>query len=302
VRRLDDGRVDFIGRVDDQVKLRGFRVEPGEVAAALLQLPVVEQAVVVVRRDGPADKRLVAYVVARQRTSAEELRDALARQLPGYMVPAAFVFLAEIPLTANGKVDRRALPAPEVEARPAAGNVEPRDATERLLAKLWSDVLGAERVGVHDDFFALGGDSILTIQIVARAREAGLSFTPRQLFEHPTVARLAPLAAGGEAPRERRAVAGEVALTPIQHWFFEQDRPEPHHFNQAVLLRVEERVDPARLAGALGHLVAHHDMLRARFPRRPDGGWRQEVMRRLERSLSPTATSPDCPPNAGDPP
>ncbi|HEU0080147.1 MAG TPA: amino acid adenylation domain-containing protein, partial [Longimicrobiaceae bacterium] len=240
VRRRADGELEFLGRTDQQVKIRGFRVEPGEVEAVLLEQAGVREAVVVAREDRPRQKRLVGYVLpeAGAALAAAELRARLVERLPEHMVPSAFVVLERLPLSANGKIDRRALPDPE-PAPADAGHVGPRTEVEEVLCALWAEVLRLERVGVHDGFFELGGDSILSIQVVARAHQRGLRLTPRQLFEHPTVARLAGVVErvdpqAGAAPQ--RPVVGEAPLTPIQRWFFAQNLPAPHHFNQALLL------------------------------------------------------------------
>ena len=194
VRWRADGNLEFLGRLDQQVKLRGFRIEPGEVEAALLQHPAVRQAVVLPREDGPGGKRLVAYLVGatEERLTAAQLRGFLQGKLPEYMVPSAFVFLEALPLTPNGKLDRQALPVPD--RQPAAhAYVAPRTPAEEALANIWAEVLGLERVGVHDNFFELGGHSLLATQAAARIRAAypGIELPLRLLFEQPTVAALA---------------------------------------------------------------------------------------------------------------
>ena len=275
VRRRADGVMEYLGRLDDQVKIRGFRIEPGEIEAALREHGDVRQCAVVPREDAPGEKRLVAYVVGG--ADADSLREHLRRTLPEYMVPAAFVPLDALPLTPSGKLDRGALPAP---ARAAAGDryVAPRTPVEAALAAVWAEVLRMDRVGVEDGFFALGGDSILSIQVVSRARRAGVEVTPRQMFEHQTIAALAAAAAHGRvagAPRaEQGRVEGPAPLTPIQAWFFEQAQPEPGHFNQSVLLEVHPSVDGAALEAALAAVLEHHDALRLRF-RRTASGWEQ---------------------------
>jgi acyl carrier protein len=191
-RYLADGNIEFLGRVDEQVKIRGFRVEPGEVEAALSGYPAVHQAVVVVKKDANGSERLVAYVVvSREHTpSVRELRGYLKEKLPEYMVPSAFVTLDGLPLMPNGKVDRKALPAPEVLRPELLGDfVAPRDALEEQLVSIWEEVLGVERVGIHDDFFELGGHSLLATQVISRVRDAfGVELPLRSLFEEPTVA------------------------------------------------------------------------------------------------------------------
>jgi len=190
------------------------------------------------------------------------------------MVPSAFVVLDALPLTANGKVDRRALPAPE--GRPEIGTyAAPRTPTEETLAAIWREVLKVERIGINDNFFELGGDSIQSIQVVARANRAGLKLTVRQMFDRQTIAGLAGVVGeAGPVAAEQGRVRGEVPVTPIQRWFFEQRLEEAHHFNQALLLESREALSPARLEDALGHVVAHHDALRLRF-RHEATGWRQ---------------------------
>jgi amino acid adenylation domain-containing protein/non-ribosomal peptide synthase protein (TIGR01720 family) len=271
-RWLPSGDLEFLGRLDHQVKVRGFRVEPAEVEAALARHPAVREAAVVAREDAPGERRLVAYLVPRPGHPApapDELRPLLQRSLPDYMLPAAFVPLEALPLTPNGKLDRAALPAPG-PARPelAQPYAPPRSPAEEALAAIWAEVLGLERVGVRDNFFDLGGDSILAIRMVAGAARRGLRLTVRSLFQHQTVAELAAVAgAGAPAEAEQGPVTGPVPLTPIQRWFFEQRPPAPHHFNQAALRETPPGADPALLRAAVGHLLAHHDALRLRFRR-----------------------------------
>jgi amino acid adenylation domain-containing protein/non-ribosomal peptide synthase protein (TIGR01720 family) len=273
-RYRPDGNVEFLGRLDHQVKIRGFRVEPGEIEAALSQHPAVNEAVVLAREDTPGNHRLVAYVARRgeQTVNTSELRGFLERKLPAYLVPAAFVILDALPVTPNGKVDRKALPAPAQDRPELAGDyVAPQSTAEKTLAEIWTQVLGVKQIGAHDNFFELGGDSILSIQVIARAAQAGLRLTPKQLFEHPTIAGLAAVA--GTAPTvfaEQGVVTGPAPLTPIQHWFFEQSLPEPHHWNQSVLLAARESLDRASLENALRQLLAHHDALRLHFKQQDD--------------------------------
>jgi amino acid adenylation domain-containing protein/non-ribosomal peptide synthase protein (TIGR01720 family) len=277
-RHRSDGQLEFLGRIDGQVKIRGHRVEPGEVEAALLRHPAVRAAAVVPSAPEEGHRRLLAYFVPRQEPapSTEDLHSFLAASLPGPMIPASFVPLPALPLTANGKVDRKALESTDHQ-RPSLSQsfVEPGTWAERTLAGIWRDVLQLERVGIHDNFFHLGGDSILSIQIVARANRAGLSLEPAQMFQHQTIAALAALSGASDAAEaEQGPVTGEVPLTPIQHRFFEQEQTALHHYNQAVLLALRQRVEPDVLERALGGLLEHHDALRLRFT--PEArGWRQ---------------------------
>ncbi|UXY15519.1 amino acid adenylation domain-containing protein [Chitiniphilus purpureus] len=282
VRQRADGSIEFLGRIDDQVKIRGYRVEPGEVRAAVLQAAAVQEAEVVAMPSGDGRLQLQAYVVpAAAGFDAAALRAALAQALPDYMVPAAIVALPALPLTANGKVDRRALaalPQPDTAAVSDAADA-PQGEAECILAGIWAELLRRERVGRHDNFFEAGGDSILALQIIARARKRGLRFTPKQLMEHQTIAAVAALAtleqpAAGAVPAAP-APAAAFALTPIQRWFFEQGFAEAHHWNQSLLLSATGPVDPLLVQRAVAAVYAHHDALRLGFATDGAGGWQQ---------------------------
>ncbi|MDQ2835883.1 MAG: amino acid adenylation domain-containing protein [Actinomycetota bacterium] len=276
-----EGTLEYLGRSDHQVKIRGFRIELGEIEARLIEHPEVSEAIVLAREDKPGDRRLVGYLIAPAELPVSQLRAWLERTLPGYMVPAAFVQLNSLPLTASGKVDRGALPAPGT-ARPelADGFVAARSELEVLLAEIWASVLGLDRVGMYDNFFDLGGDSILSIQIVARAVAAGVRLTPRMVFEHQTIAEMATAsAAQPTAQVEHALVLGPAPLTPIQRWFFARALPEPDHYNQSVLLTVPPELTEADLAAMLADLVGRHSALRLRFLQR-DGQWVQESLDR----------------------
>ncbi|WP_414584620.1 amino acid adenylation domain-containing protein [Scytonema sp. PCC 10023] len=267
-RYLPDGNIEYLGRIDNQVKIRGFRIELGEIEAVLHQHPSVDSVVVTARVDTPGEQRLVAYIVPQQHTAPtiSELRQFLKARLPNYMVPQAIVMLESLPLTPNGKVDRRALPAPELQRELLDKYVAPRTRIEEMLAAIWASVLKIEQVGIHDNFFELGGDSILSIQIIARANQQGIVLSPKQLFMHQTIAELAAVAGTTEAiVAEQGLVTGTAPLTPIQHWFFEQNLPEPHHFNQSFLLSVPAEWKPELLQQVVQYLLLHHDALRLRF-------------------------------------
>ncbi|HEY2964359.1 MAG TPA: amino acid adenylation domain-containing protein, partial [Pyrinomonadaceae bacterium] len=272
-----DGVIEYLGRLDQQVKVRGFRIELGEIEAVLSRHPNVREAVVVVRGEGE-EKRLFAYVCGELESAATELRNFLKQHLPEYMVPAAFVVLDKLPLSNSGKVDRKRLPAPET-SRPSLAEtyVEPRTEVERVLARIWSEVLSLEQVGIHDNFFELGGDSILSVQIVARAHQAGLQLTANQVFYHQTIAGLAAVAES--APQLTAAAQGEVTgpveLIPVQHWFFEQELPEPNHFNMSVIVSVGNDMNMDALRGSLAAVLRHHDALRMRYEKLSDGTWQQ---------------------------
>ncbi|MEU1799623.1 amino acid adenylation domain-containing protein [Streptomyces sp. NPDC019937] len=275
---LPGGDIDFRGRTDDQVKIRGFRIELGEIETALARVPGVDQACVLALDHGRR-KQLVGYVVPAAGTEAEpgRLRDELAAVLPGFMVPSAFAVLDRLPLTTHGKVDRSALATVPVTARQE--HVAPRTETEKSLAGIFRTVLGVERVGMYDGFFDLGGDSILSTQVVSRARRAGMDLTVKELFQHKTVAQLAAVVRpldGAGAGEDERQETGPVPLTPVQHWFFGTHTVNPHHFNQSVMLALSPDTDATALRAALEAIVGHHDALRLRFTR-GDGGWAQEV-------------------------
>jgi amino acid adenylation domain-containing protein len=207
VRYRADGAIEYLGRLDHQVKIRGFRIELGEIEQTLGQQPGIREAVVVARREASGSTRLVAYVTAQagQGLDPLALRQALGRTLPDYMVPAVILPLAELPLSPNGKVDRKALPAPEAEAQRTAAYVAPENDTEQRLAAIWSQVLGLPRVGRQDNFFELGGDSINSLQILARAHQEGIKLTPKQLFDHPTIASVAAVAVIGNIDQAESA-------------------------------------------------------------------------------------------------
>ncbi|MBE9224524.1 amino acid adenylation domain-containing protein [Phormidium sp. LEGE 05292] len=268
VRYLSDGNLEYLGRIDQQVKIRGFRIELGEIETALIQHPAVRETVVLAQEKVLGNKFLVAYIVTEQpEFSISELRHFLKEKLPEYMVPSVFIQIEALPLTPNGKIDRNALPKPDT-TRPELEKVytPPSTPIEIKLVEIWAQVLGVEKVGIYDNFFELGGDSILTIQIVARASQAGLQLTPKELFKHQNIAELAAVAVTKkEILTEQGIVTGAVFLTPIQKWFFEQNLLECHHFNQTVLLEIPQEVDLNLLEQALRHLLLHHDALRLQF-------------------------------------
>ncbi|MFT2018501.1 amino acid adenylation domain-containing protein, partial [Streptomyces sp. 796.1] len=262
------GELEFAGRADDQVKLRGVRIEPAEVRAALLAHADVADAAVLVREDTPGAARLVGYLTPRPGTAADALdtgavlRHAAAR-LPAALVPADLVVLPALPLTSSGKLDRRALPAPQ-RATPGAERTAPRSPAERVIAEQIGALLRLPEVGAHESFFALGGDSITSIQLVSAARRAGWVITPRQVFEHRTVAALALVAtpAPRDAAAEHDAGTGTVPLTPVMHALRERGG-DLRTYSQSLLVTVPAAAGPERLLGALRTVLDHHGMLRA---------------------------------------
>ena len=268
-RFLPNADLEYLGRSDDQVKIRGFRIELGEIQAVLLRHPAVREAFVTVLGSG-SDKRIVAYLVGdREAGTLTALREFCGAAMPPYMIPAAIVYLDRFPLTNNGKIDRKALPVPDdsTRERSAATYVAPRDGAEALLAQIWARALKLDRVGRDEDFFELGGDSILSIQIVSQARRAGIRLTPRDLFEKRTIQRLvadqdaaAPVDSARLAP-----IGGPAPLTPIQRWFFAHTLPDPNHWTQAFLLNLARPLESADLQAAFASLCRTHAALRTAF-------------------------------------
>jgi amino acid adenylation domain-containing protein len=302
-RRRPDGDLEYLGRIDQQVKVRGFRIELGEIEAALLRHPRVQEAVVTARRDDAGDPRLVAYLVVAGATAAGDLRSHLRAALPEYMVPAAFIPLDRMPLTASGKVDRRALPAPE-EVRSAAGAetafAAPRTRTERRLAEAWREVLRLERVGLDDDFFELGGHSLLVTQLASRIRAAfGIELPMASVFESPTLAGLAArIEARLPAEAEREPSAAVLPVLPVlardrplplsfgqeRLWFLDQLEPGSPLYNVPVSLRLRGRLNVPALVRAFREIVRRHEVLRTSFISR-EGGPVQVVAAEAEEAL-----------------
>ncbi|KUH98084.1 hypothetical protein AU189_04840 [Mycolicibacterium acapulense] len=273
-----DGQLRYLGRADEQVKIRGYRIELGEIQAVLSGVDGVEQAVVVAREDRPGDKRLVGYVTETCAGSVDsaQVRSVLAERLPAYMVPAAVVVIDVLPVNLNGKLDIRALPAPEYVD--VDGYRAPGDAVEEILAGIYAEVLGLDRVGVDDSFFDLGGDSISSMQVVARARAAGLRCRPRDVFVEQSVARLARVAVviegGGGAVDDG---VGPVVATPIMHWLAGVEGPVGE-FNQTVVVSAPAGVSEADVVVVLQALLDRHAMLRLRVDDDGAGGWSLQVV------------------------
>jgi tyrocidine synthetase-3 len=264
-RWLPDGRIDYIGRIDDQVKVRGYRIELGEIEGALLQLSHLKEAVVVAKDDHGGSKYLIAYVTADSEVEQAAIREELSQLLPDYMLPSFIVQLDRLPVTPNGKVDRRALPDPDRTGGGADAYQAPDGEREQILAEIWQEVLGAHRIGTKDHFFQLGGDSIKAIQAAARLNKYGLRFEVRDLFRYPTIAELSQRLMLTDRVISQAAIEGEVPLTPIQHWFFENSFTDQHYWNQAELIYRPEGFDADMLHQVFLRLTQHHDALRLRF-------------------------------------
>ena len=274
-RYLPDGNIEFLGRIDGQVKIRGFRIELGEIEAVLSQHPRVKQAIAMVHQDRLGDKSLVAYAIAEDPpVSNGELRHFLQQKLPDYLRPNSIVWLDEFPLTPNGKVDRRALPLPDVEAQPETGFVAPRSHTETVIAEIMAAVLARKRVGIHDNFFALGGHSLLAIKLISRLREAfAVELPVRSLFESPTVADLAAFIShsqkttlGDIIPAASEGQPLPLSFAQTRLWFLDRLENTPNAtYNIAVALEITGLLNVAALERGLQEIVRRHAVLRTRI-------------------------------------
>jgi amino acid adenylation domain-containing protein/non-ribosomal peptide synthase protein (TIGR01720 family) len=288
VRWLADGNLEYLGRNDEQVKIRGYRIELGEIEHALLKLEGIRQASVLCkeRKSGSSvSKYLVGYYVSDVEWSPDRITDELSSVLPEYMVPAVYVRLEHFPLTVNGKLDKRKLPEPEFGS---GDHVAACTQTERDLSKIWQSVLGVDQVSIRDDFFRIGGDSILSIQVSSRLRQLGYACHVRDIFTHRTIEKLSRHleTSSGESTykTEQGLLTGSLDLLPVQRWFMEQvDNGRfrtPHHWNQSILIRVG-KLDQDRLKAILPKLAWQHDMLRARY-RKTISGWEQYYSESIE--------------------
>ncbi len=285
VRFMPDGNIEYLGRVDDQVKLRGFRIELGEIEKVISGYPSVKQVVAIVRKDENGFQKLIAYLTTEnnEKIPVNELRKVLQEKLPDYMIPAAFVQLEDFPKLPNGKINKRALPEPRIVGNEKAEDYEePQTENEIKLAKIWEELLKVKQISVNDNFFELGGDSILGIQIIARAKQAGLKISPLDLFKNQTIRKLALVAKEtGTVKAEQGLVSGEIPLTPIQHSFFMAEYVEPNHWNQSIFLSVKGEFDEDKFGKLIGKIIEHHDMLRAKFVK-TENGWKQIVRKSLD--------------------
>ncbi|MEJ8545006.1 amino acid adenylation domain-containing protein [Brevibacillus borstelensis] len=273
-RWLPNGQIEYLGRIDHQVKIRGHRVEPGEIESLLLRHPAVRETAVIAREDHHGQAYLCAYYVPEGDVTPAQLREYAAKELPAYMIPSYFVALEKMPLTPNDKIDRKALPEPEREQSTGREYEPPRDEREQLLAAIWQEVLGLERIGIKDNFFECGGDSIKAIQASTRLHTAGWKLDMRDLFQYPTIEQVAPYVTPNRRKIDQGLVEGEVELTPIQHWFFEQNYADMHHWNQAVMLYRADGFDEELIQQAFRKIVEHHDGLRMVY-RQKNGKIRQ---------------------------
>ncbi len=274
---LLDGNIEYLGRMDDQVKIRGYRIELGEIESVLEMSGLVKQAVVTARTDNNGTKRLIGYAVPDVEFDKTSIIAYLHSKIPEYMVPALWVTLDNIPLTSNGKTNKKALPEPELTVI-TAGYVEPRTRTELALAEVWQELLSVEKVGIYDNFFELGGDSILIIQMVSRMRRLGYIMQPKDVFNYKDIAALADLIdrdTENAVTGEQGILSGSFGLTPIQSWYLESEPADISHFNQSVLLQIDKIISAEILQSAFEQLVSQHDVLRLKF-KKIIGVWQQE--------------------------
>ena len=276
-RFLPDGEIEFRGRVDNQLKIRGYRIELGEIEAAIITHEKVNDCAVICMDKPESGKQLLAYFVSNndQSSIAEELANYVQQKLPSFMLPAAFLQLESLPLLSNGKIDYDKLPEPDESPLNRPAFTAPRTDFEQTLAKAWQKVLNREKVGIHDNIFELGGDSILILQILAELNQQGIQLRTSHFFEFQTIAGLSEAnVAAGNNTAEQSLVTGKVLLSPIQHWFFEQELQEPHYYNQSITLSTKDKLDHQSLSQSFQYLVELHDALRLRFDN-TNGQWHQ---------------------------
>lgn len=269
VRYLDSGNIEFLGRIDHQVKIRGHRIELGEIEATLREYPGIKDVVVIVREEKGQHKQLLAYFThTDNKDYSNDIRCFVQERLPNYMVPAAFIRLDKLPITISGKLDRLALPNAIIQHRTL--EVAPRTKTEKILMELWCEILNLPTVSIYDNFFQVGGDSIISIQLVSKARKRGIVFTVKQVFEAATIvgiARNCKIIEETVVENVNQEISTLVSfpLTPIQHWFFEQDFHSPHHYNQAFLLEMASITNKFIMNKIFVVLRRHHDSLRLKY-------------------------------------
>jgi amino acid adenylation domain-containing protein/non-ribosomal peptide synthase protein (TIGR01720 family) len=269
VKITDDFNIEFIERIDNQVKLRGYRIETDEIEYHLKKFEGIKEAKAFIKSNEDNEKHLVAYLIKDQ--SAEISSDVLSKYLrnkvPSYMVPSAFVFIDFFPMTSGGKIDTNKLPVPDsFTIGITTEYLQPETDVQKTLASIWCEVLKLEKVGIKDNFFELGGDSILTLQVASRARQKGIEITPKQIFQNPTIEMLSSVSfEKSKIVATQEMITGISKLLPVQKWFFKQKFEQPHHWNQSVLLEISHDVDFQILEKSFNSVIEHHDALRLRF-------------------------------------
>ncbi|SHJ70680.1 non-ribosomal peptide synthetase, partial [Aquimarina spongiae] len=262
-RWTNNNELEFFGRIDEQVKIRGYRIELGEIESVLETLEEVQRSVVLVHEDEKGLKKLIGYVVAEGGFDKNQITEQLKEKLPNYMIPAFLVQIEEIPLTSNGKVDKRKLPKPIIDEILTTEFIAPQSKIEREIATIWQELLGVDQIGINDNFFELGGDSIIAIQFVSRAKEKGLFFRTKDIFNFQNIAELSShLRENDEIKSEQGHLEGEVTLGPIQEHFFQTNFLQKDHYNQSILLNVDKKINDLQLKESIDFLMLQHDALR----------------------------------------
>ncbi|OPY29541.1 MAG: 3-hydroxypropionyl-coenzyme A synthetase [Methanobacterium sp. PtaU1.Bin242] len=282
-RWLPDGNIEFLGRIDHQVKIRGNRIELGEIENRLLEHPQITETVVMTKEDPQSGKYLCAYFIGEEKLSVPHLRAHLSKHLPDYMIPHYFIQLEKMPLNQNGKIDRKSLPEPDGSINTGVKYVAPRNEIEEKLVKIWQEILKVDKIGIKDDFFSLGGDSIKAIQVSSRLNSYGLKLEITEMLKNPVIEELSNHITLTTRQIDQSLVEGEVELTPIQKWFFKQSFEEKNNFNQAVILKNNREFVENAIIKALDKLVEHHDALRTVF--KIEEGCVKQIIRGLEGEL-----------------
>ncbi|MEC0600840.1 amino acid adenylation domain-containing protein, partial [Bacillus spizizenii] len=259
---LPDGNIEYLGRIDDQVKVRGYRIETGEIENQLLNVEGIKEAVVFDRSDENDNKYLCAYITAEKNMLAVNVKDRLAKMLPSYMIPSFIIQVKQMPLTPNGKIDKKALAAIKKPVQSDVVREAPRSYVEEILVKVWSEVLGIEEIGISDNFYELGGDSIKSILIVSKLQKYNLTLEVKDLFENPQIKSLSIHVKHYVFRTDQSPVKGRTKFSPIQKWFFENNFSEPNHFNQAFMFHVKDKINEKALVNTFEQIIYHHDALR----------------------------------------
>jgi amino acid adenylation domain-containing protein/non-ribosomal peptide synthase protein (TIGR01720 family) len=283
-RWLPDGNIEYQGRLDEQVKIRGYRIELGEIENVLIQSRMVAQAVVVVREDKENHKTLVAYIVPDGEFDKAAIVAYLQRKLPEYMLPSRWITVESFKLTSSGKIDRKALPNPDEKVEQSSEYEAPQSELEQKLVEVWQDLLEVDQLGVQDNFFEMGGDSILTIQVVSRMRKSGYHLEVTDIFNHQTIVALSAFMttqSAGVSKGEQGVLRGPGGLLPIQQWYFDKENDQVSHYNQSVLLLIEKSVTEIELKQVVQQLLIQHDALRFIY-HKTDGTWQQEYQSETE--------------------
>jgi natural product biosynthesis luciferase-like monooxygenase protein/non-ribosomal peptide synthase protein (TIGR01720 family) len=292
-RWTDSGELEFIGRIDNQLKINGFRVEPGEIEYIVNESGLVQQVVVVPVHNETKDTHLVGYIVSSNNVNTEELSTYVKARVPSYMVPSVWLQIEELPFTPNGKIDRKSLQERPVDFVTSESFAEPENQLEFRVCAVWQEVLRRERIGCNDNFFEIGGDSILTIQVANRLKVEGIDVSPKDIFLNQTVRKLCNFISTHKSTNmstEQGILTGPSGLTPIQHWFFQSENFSVAHYNQSVLLEIDKSITAAQLTDCVQSLIMQHDALRFTYIQSPDG-WMQEyqekkIIRVIEDDLS----------------